>query len=83
MKLLVLFGQLKNSYPGQYAPDALACMTEYAHSDNPAYLEGEHAKALESKAYESVALVALNVDGARIDELLSPKPAEIPATIID
>ncbi len=46
MKLLVLFGQRKESYDGEHAPEALACWTEYDAEGNP---EGWEAAVAEGK----------------------------------
>ncbi len=38
MKIMVLFGQRHCSYPGQYAPECLAVMSECDYSNNPEFL---------------------------------------------
>lgn len=72
MKLFVLFGQRKESYPGEYAPEALACMDECGMDDNPAYLEGEHQKYKDTNEFESLAVIPFEVDGAKVMEILRP-----------
>lgn len=38
MKLYVLFAQRKESYEGEYSPEALACMEDVGNDINPDYL---------------------------------------------
>ncbi|SER93935.1 hypothetical protein SAMN04244573_04616 [Azotobacter beijerinckii] len=57
IKLFVLFGQRKCDYSGQYALEALACMDEIGHSDNPDYLEGEYAKHEQSGEFDRLSIV--------------------------
>ena len=38
MKLYVLFAQRKESYEGEYAPEALECIDDVGNDDNPAWL---------------------------------------------
>ena len=38
MKIYVLFGQRKEDYPGQYAPEALDVMDEFGWDENSEYL---------------------------------------------
>jgi hypothetical protein len=81
MKILVLMAQPKCAYPGQYAPEALACMTEYADSDNPEYLIEETQKAVESKDFDAIEVITLVVDGAEIDKRLPPAREPVAATV--
>lgn len=76
MKLFVLFGQRKESYPGEYAPEALACIDECGMDENPAYIEGEHKKHRDSDEFEAIAVITLKVNGAKIMEILRPQQME-------
>jgi hypothetical protein len=38
MKIYVIFGQRKGTYVGQYAPEALDVVDEYAMEENPKWL---------------------------------------------
>ena len=83
MKLHILFGQRKERYPGEYMPEALAVMDEYGHSDNPEYLDGEMGKAVATGEFESVVVVTMEVNGAKVMELLRPAKPVLPAQIIE
>lgn len=83
MKLHILFGQRKETYPGEYMPEALAVMDEYGQSDNPGYLDGEKTKALTSGEFENVVVVTVDVNGAKIMEMLRPAKQVLPAVIVE
>ena len=82
MKLHILFGQRKETYPGEYMPEALAVMDEYGQSDNPGYLDGEKTKALTSGEFENVVVVTVEVNGAKVMEMLRPAKQVLPAVMI-
>lgn len=82
MKLFVLFGQRKCDYPGQYALEALSCMDEVGQSDNPDYLEGEHARYEQSKEFERLAIIPLEVSEKDIRSVLYPEDQAIAATVV-
>lgn len=83
MKLHILFGQRKERYPGEYMPEALAVIDEYGHSDNPEYLDGEKSKAIATDEFENVVIVTMEVNGAKIMEMLRPSKLILPAQIIE
>lgn len=82
MKLLILYAQRKERYQGEYAPEVLAAIDEYGQSDNPEYLNGEKAKAGASGEFESVVVVTLEVNGAKIMEMLRPSRPVLQAEIV-
>lgn len=41
MTLYVLFAQRRESYSGEYAPEALAVADEYAMDDNPEWMDSQ------------------------------------------
>lgn len=82
MKLFVLFGQRKCSYPEEYALEALACADENAYSDNPDYLDGEHAKYEGSGEFDRLRIVELAVSEPAIRRILYPEMEAIPAAVI-
>lgn len=77
MELHILFGQRKESYPGEYGPEVLVCWDEFCIDENP---EGFH-EAVEKarKEYESsftsMRVVVVKVDGSKIKQLLNETPA--------
>lgn len=82
MKLYVLFGQRKCSYPGEYALEALSCMDENGQSDNPDYLEGEHAKYEQSGEFDRLSIVELSVSENDIRRVLYPEQQAISAAVV-
>lgn len=83
MKLHVLFGQRKERYPGEYMPEALAVMDEFGQSDNPEYLDGEMKKAVANDEFESLVVVVMEVNGAKVMELLRPSKPVLQVQIVD
>jgi len=57
VKLYVLFGQRRCLYPGQHAPEALCCSTEFSHMELPSWLNGELAKVMLDPEFVSAAIV--------------------------
>ena len=82
VKLHVLFAQRKERYHGEYAPESLACMTEYGQDENPEYLPAEQAKAEASGEFRSTAVVTLEFSGKELERLLNPTSVVLPAAIV-
>ena len=82
MKLLVLVGQRKCDYPGQYALEALACMDDVGNSDNPEYLEGEHASHEKSGEFDRLGVVTLTFSEQDVLRVLYPERQEIAAAVV-
>lgn len=82
MELYVLMAQRKETYPGEYGPEALACMSEYEYSDNPEYLAREKKQADDSKEFERTEIVRLAVDSKLIMRILRPAAEAVPAAIV-
>jgi hypothetical protein len=82
MKLFVLYGQRKERYPGEYAPEALTVIDEAGESDNPQYMQDEKSKAIATGEFESVVVVTLELNGGKIMEMLRPTTLSIRAEII-
>lgn len=43
--LYIVFAQYRESYPDEYAPEAVAVISEFAHEENPDWIEEELKKA--------------------------------------
>lgn len=82
MIIYVLMGQRKENYPGEYAPEALACMDDEGQSINPDYLAGKKAEADETNDFENTVIVALEANTRSILSLLRPAAAVIPAAVL-
>lgn len=72
MKLKVIFGQPRNSYPDQHAPMALEVADEYNYDDYPDYLDGKLQEYRDSSEYTAVVLIEVEVDEAAVRAALSP-----------
>lgn len=82
MLLHVLMGQRKESYPGEYGPEALAVIDEFGQSDNPDYMAGELAKYRATDEFEGIAVIDLEVSQSAILAILRPQPKPIAAAIV-
>lgn len=76
MNLHILFGQRKQSYDGEHAPETLLCWTEYDIDENP---EGFDAAVAEAKKkaerdFSSTRVLIVKVDGDKLDRLLNKTP---------
>jgi hypothetical protein len=81
MIITVLFGQLKCNYPGEYGPDALDVIGEFAYSDNPEYFNETLEKYEKSGDYAKLALVDIEISDEKIDATLNPTPKKIKGKI--
>ena len=81
MKILVLMGQRKCTYKGEYAPEALACISEFGDSEVPEYMEDEYQKAVNSREFDSVKVIPLEVDDQAITNALFPVVNTIKASV--
>ena len=70
MKIHILFGLRKQSYPGQYAPEALEVMDEYAMDDNLDYLKDKSEEYKKSDEFQSLRIFEIKVDQNRILDVL-------------
>ena len=83
MKLYVIFAQRIETYPGEYAPEALTCMTEYDQECNPEYLVNARAEyAGLTHEFERVEVVTLELDKAALMRMLRPSAEALPATVV-
>lgn len=86
MKLFILFGQRKQRYEGEYAPEALTVWDEYAVDENPGGfeedIEATKKKHGGDKEFSSFKVIAVNVNGDKIAALLNDTP-EVDATSVE
>ena len=82
MILHVLMGQRECNYPGEYGPEALEIMDEYAYSDNGEWLKEKKAYYEGTKEFTGIAIVDVRVDGNRIVEALTPRNLHISGEIL-
>jgi len=82
MNIMVLIGQRKCAYAGEYAPEALECISEIHNSDNPDFLIEKKAYYEDSDEFDALTVVELSVPDEAIDNALFPNKAIIPATVV-
>lgn len=82
MDLLVLVGQRKERYVGEYAVEALAVIDEHGDSENPDYMRDALKNQQDSGDFDALAVVQLSVDGEAIHNALYPSAKPIPATVV-
>lgn len=81
MDFLVLVGQRKERYDGEYAMEALAVIDEWGNDDNPDYMREELAKHRASGEFDALAVVRLGASGDAVRAALYPQAKSIPATV--
>lgn len=81
MTILVLFGQRKEQYPGQYAPEVIAAVSEFNNEDNPDYMISEKARSDNEGEFESTEVIQIEVDTNTIMSRLRPHTAKIEGEI--
>ena len=76
MIIKILFGQMKESYAEQYAPEALCCVDEYTDEDNPEFFEKECEKVIKlyGRDYVSSKIIEIEVNQDKIRELFLNNP---------
>lgn len=82
MDILVLVGQRKQRYVGEYAPEALAVIDGVGNEDNPEYMEEKLAKHRAGGEFAALAVVRLRADSAAIDKALFPGVQGIPVEVV-
>jgi hypothetical protein len=81
MNFLILIGQRKERYPGEYAPEALAVIDEVGNEENPDYMREQEAEARGSNEFTSLVVLNVGVDGGTVSRLLSNRPHAIAGQI--
>lgn len=73
---MVLFGQRKERYDGEHAPEPVLCWSEFEVDDNPdGWEKAVHSKkAAYAEGFQAFRIVAVNVDGDKIRKLLLGMP---------
>lgn len=84
MKLYVLFAQLKESYEGEYAPDALEVLTEDSLDGNEEHLDTLKTEHTEKLGKDIVAIdwLTLEVDEGAVRRRLLPIESPIKTTLV-
>jgi hypothetical protein len=83
MEITVLFIQRKESYDGEYAPEALIVADEYTMDVNPEFFDEEVKRVLEGSDISGHTIVSFEVDQDLIRSLCLNQVNKIQATIIN
>jgi len=83
VKLHILFGQRVQSYPGQYAPEAIAIMDEWAEEENPDWLVEQKEAVDASNDFEVTEIITVEVSLDAIRARLNPQHEAIAGKVID
>jgi len=71
MSVYILFGQRICDYPGQYAPEALEVMDEFAYDENGVWLHDKLEAAEKTKEFEALRIVNIGLgDMEKLRELI-------------
>lgn len=82
MELLVLIGQRKQRYEGEYALEALAVIDDIGDSDNPDYMRDELTKHTKTAEFDALAVVRLDVNENAVRGVLYPAAKTLQATVV-
>jgi hypothetical protein len=85
MIIVCLFGQRKENYSGEYAPELLAAIDGYGNDDNPDYLNDEEKKyraEMEKGTFTSIKRIEIEVNDAEFDRIFHPENAPLKGNII-
>jgi hypothetical protein len=76
MIIKVLFAQRKESYEGEFGPEALAVVDEFVDAENPNFMVEETERQLKQMGpgCASHAMVEIEVDQEKISEILNKIP---------
>jgi hypothetical protein len=88
MKVHVLVAQRKGMYPGEYAPEVLDAISEFAADDNPAFLNdlignlSENTGPGKDKEFSSYAVLNLVVPDSAVEDALAVYH-DVPVQVVD
>ena len=84
MNLHILFGQRKQSYAGEYAPEVLVCWTESDVEENPEGFDQAVLEAVEKAKsdFSATRVLIVSVNAQKITRLLNESPV-IEGTVED
>ena len=85
MKLYVVFAQRHCRYEGEFAPEAVEVMDEWAYDENPVWIEDKAQEARDTGEFSGVEIIAVNIGKKgleAIDERLRRTPLEIEGDVV-
>ena len=75
MKIYCVWGQRKEMYEGEHAPELLASCDEYTERENPQYFQDELTKYKNDSEFEFVKVLIIEVDDKSFDEAFYNVPS--------
>lgn len=82
MDFLILVGQRKGLYPGEYLPEALDVIDGNGNDENPDFLIDSKVKYEASKEFSAVSIIRVRVPDTAITEALYPASKAIEGNVI-
>jgi hypothetical protein len=69
MKIICLFAQRKEAYPGEYAPELLSAIDDVGDTDNPDYMLEEQEKARKDEELAFFRRMEISVNEKEFNDL--------------
>ena len=82
MDFLILVGQRKQRYEGEYLPEALEVIDANGNDENPDFLIDKRDEYERTEEFDSLAVVRVRVSGAAITEALYPTSKAIGGLVV-
>lgn len=82
MDFLILVGQRKERYEGEYLPEALEVIDENGNDENPDFLIGKKDEYERTMEFDSLAVVRVRVPDASITKALYPASKAIDGLVV-
>ena len=82
MDFLILVGQRKQRYEGEYLPEALEVIDANGNDENPDFLIDKRDEYERTEEFDSLAVVRIRVSGAAITEALHPTNKAIGGLVV-
>ena len=82
MDFLILVGQRKQRYEGEYLPEALEVIDANGNDENPDFLIDKRDEYERTEEFDSLAAVRVRVSGAAITEALYPTSKAIDGLVV-
>ncbi len=86
MKLYIVFTQRHCRYEGEFAPEALEVMDEWAYDENRGWLEDKAQEARDTGEFSDVAIIAIDLGRKgleAIEERLNRTPLEVEGVVVE
>ena len=82
MDFLILIGQRKQRYPGEYAPEALEVLDANGNDENPDFLIEKRDEYEASREFDALAVMTVRVPDAAVTAALYPHAKAVDGQVI-